>query len=181
MSGSRHAKRRWKMLELPSKSEFVVVEPTNDRLELHTPRKLWWPGVLLMVAVAILFVYLLLNHEVYFREGWIQQLSGGVQALFLESIFAALTIWRSIHEWLRVADGSIEIQTRIWNWTLTSKKARLSNIRRIDCGSHESETDASDWVVMETEHWDLNFGNGTGGRAILALVRELQRLNASSS
>lgn len=158
---------------LPKGARMAVVRSGGDVLEVRTPNKLWWPGPLWMLAIAGLYI---LSRQ--FPDDDSIPHGPGLAAFLLvaEVAVVALTAYLSAHQWLRVADGTLEYQSRLGPWTLSSRRVPLAAIQPLESASDEWEAGGSAWANIATADRTIAFGNELSTAVIDALIAEIMRL-----
>jgi hypothetical protein len=152
---------------------MAVVRSGGNELEVRTPNKLWWPGPLWMLAIAGLYI---LTRQ-FPDDDSIPHGPGLVAILlFAELAVVALTAYLSTHQWLRVADGTLEYQLRLGPRTLTTRSVLLAAIRPIESQSDEGDSGGSAWANIVTADGIIVFGNELSTATIDVLIAEIMRL-----
>ncbi len=113
-------------LALPKSSKLILRESTEDRLEIRTRSEFSWIYLVTMVAIVTAFV----GDRLLGRNEISLDALGFAAVLFVT--FAAFTAFQSLSQWMRIVEGQIEYQLRLWSIPLTRKRARLAEIEKIE-------------------------------------------------
>lgn len=146
----------------------MLVESAPGRLELHTRKRIWWPGPLWMTGLlgaAGFGLFQFFTQEP--RRPWTDLVGAFFAVLILEGIFAALTVWLSTHQWMRLAQGGIEVQSRLASKILSSKRASLAEIQGLVSETVENNEMANtNFLIIKTARWEYRFGSGSDSETI---------------
>ncbi len=156
------------MLTLPKKSEMILVNSTDEGFVIATRSEFSWIYLLTMVALVAAFVGMEILDKPVIQAG------GVLFAIVMFVTFFIFTAFQSTYQWLRVADGKIDYQLRLWSLPLTRKWALLSEVTYLG-----TETEASYYTraIIMTKHWQVSIGaKDIDGGAVYALIDEIKRL-----
>lgn len=159
-------------LKLPKAARMILVESTGDRLEIRSRSEFSWLYLVVMIFLVGAFVGSEISGKSHVPSGAI------AFASILVVVFTAFLAFQSTYQWLRVRDGSIDYQLRLWGLPLTRKRAALVDIRKLASNSVETDSGGSSFAVITTPRWEVCFGLGceTDSTAIDALLDELKRI-----
>ena len=110
------------MLTLPKKSEMSLVKSTDEGFVIATRSEFSWIYLLTMVALVAAFVGMEILDKRVIQYGSV------LFAIVMFGTFSIFTAFQSTYQWLRVADGKIDYQLRLWSLPLTRKCALLSEV-----------------------------------------------------
>ncbi len=160
------------MLTLPKKSEMILVKSTDKEFVIATRSEFSWIYLLTMVGLVAAFVGMEILDKPVIQSGSV------LFAIAMFVTFFIFTAFQSTYQWLRVADGKIDYQLRLWSLPLTRKSALLSEVNFLG-----TETASSYYTraVIKTNHWKVHIGSkDIDGGAVYALIDEMKRLGCHS-
>ena len=147
---------------------MILVKSTDKGFVIATRSEFSWIYLLTMVGLVAAFVGMEILDKPVIQSGSV------LFAIAMFVTFFIFTAFQSTYQWLRVADGKIDYQLRLWSLPLTRKYAMLSEVTFLGT---ETESSYYTRAVIKTNHWKVSIGaKDIDGGAVYALIEEIKRL-----